>query len=257
MQLLHRRWAGIASRLAASPSALRAAFPQLQASADGRTVLVHITAQDVPALTRELVGRGFVVQSSHPERHFVEGYLPLAQLAPGAVGLEALAGHGLLGVLPVERGRTNGNAAAGAARRVARSSGSSSLGGPVIGQGAWLLQAQRVQALGGYDGRGQRIGVVSDSFDKLGTAATSIATGDLPAEGVQVLQEDPGTDNNDEGQGMCELIHDVAPGAGLAFSSGNFGPGDMADQIRRLADPAQGHCNIIVDDLTWDGEVVG
>ncbi|MDO7848186.1 PKD domain-containing protein [Hymenobacter sp. M29] len=254
LQRLYRRWTGTEGQPKATPAALRAAFPELLLSADSRTVLVRITAQDVATLTEALAGRGFVVKSSHPERHFVDGYLPLAQLAPGKDGLAALADRGLLGVMPVQRGRTNrSDAAAAVARQVARTS--STANGPVIGQAAYLMQAERVRALGGYDGRGLRIGVISDSYDNLSTAADAIAAGDLPAEGVQVLQEFPGA-SYDEGQGMSELIHDLAPGARLAFSSGTFGDGDMADQIRRLADPAEGNCRIIVDDLYFSYEPV-
>ena len=155
--------------------------------AEGRTVLVHVTAQNVAALTDALAGRGFVVKSSHPERHFVDGYVPLAQLTPGP------AGRGL----PAGACRPAGacwaccpctGAAPARQQKWLRPAGwartSSTTSGLVIGQAAYLLQAERVRALGGYDGRGQRIGVISGSFDQLGTAAASMAAGDLPAEGV-------------------------------------------------------------------------
>ena len=69
-----------------------------------------------------------------------------------------------------------------------------------------------------------------------------------------MLQGYPGADI-DEGQGMCELIYDLAPGARLAYC-GAFGEGDMADQIRRLADPAEGNCRIITDDNLYPEEPV-
>jgi PKD repeat protein/subtilisin family serine protease len=99
-----------------------------------------------------------------------------------------------------------------------------------------------------------RIGVMSDSFNSLDGAAADVASGDLPA-GVQVLQdlndEQRGTD---EGRAMSQLIYDLAPGAGLAFSSVYFGEGNFAQQVLALADPTKGNCQILVDDIAYFSE---
>ncbi len=75
------------------------------------------------------------------------------------------------------------------------------------------------------DGSGIKIGVLSDSWNSLGTANNGIASGDLPGPGnplgftspVQILQETPLSNRSDEGRAMLELIHDVSPAASLAF----------------------------------------
>ncbi len=68
-------------------------------------------------------------------------------------------------------------------------------------------------------GAGVKVGVLSDSYNKLGGAAAGIASNDLPAAGVQVLQELPGLGGSDEGRAMAEIVHDVAPGAAIAFNT--------------------------------------
>ena len=67
----------------------------------------------------------------------------------------------------------------------------------------------------GADGTGVMVGTLSDSYNCLGGAAAGVANGDLPA-GVIVLDEGP-CPASDEGRGMMEIIHDVAPGASQAF----------------------------------------
>ena len=114
-----------------------------------------------------------------------------------------------------------------------------------IAQGAALARATyRV------DGTGVKIGVISDSYNNLNGAATDIANGDLPPEGVTVIADFPPTDpdfpKTDEGRAMLQLIHDLAPGAQLYFATGFGGQAVFANNIRALR---QAGCNIIVDDL--------
>ncbi len=230
---------GLAGR-GAGPLALAAiseAFPELLLSGEQgpASVLVRVTARDVAALRPLLEARGFVTVAARPQLHFIEGRLPVSQLAPGAAGVESLAARGLLGVLPVWRpvGST----------------------GRYSSQADYGLQANRVRAAKptGYDGTGWRVGVMSDSYNSLGGAAAGVASGDLPAS-VQVLQDLPPGAGADEGRAMIELIHDIAPGAGKAFSSVYQGEADFADQALRLADPTVGNCRILVDDISYLGE---
>ncbi len=98
----------------------------------------------------------------------------------------------------------------------------------------------------GVDGTGVTIGVLSDSANQVaGGLADSQATGDLPAE-VTILEDGvPG--DSDEGRAMLELIHDIAPGAGLAFHSAtNAGPAGFADGILALREFGS---DVIVDDI--------
>lgn len=223
-----------AGRGPVSVAALREAFPQLLVAGEQGplSVLVRVTAQDVALLRPLLEARGFVTVSAKNQLHFLEGQLPVSQLAPGAAGIGALAAKGLLGVRAVWKPMTNS--------------------GRIQNQADFGLQANRVRAAKptGYDGSGWRIGVMSDSYNSLGGAATGVASGDLPAN-VQVLQDLAPGQGTDEGRGMIELIHDIAPGAGKAFSSVYRGEADFADQTLRLADPTVGNCKILVDDITY------
>ena len=112
----------------------------------------------------------------------------------------------------------------------------------------------------GYDvdGSGVKIGVLSNSFNTKGQAVTDVINGDLPGAGnpngylhdVQVLQ-DLGIAygiQSDEGRAMLQIVHDIAPGAELAFRTGFLGEQDMADGIREMADSG---CTVIVDDLSY------
>ena len=77
------------------------------------------------------------------------------------------------------------------------------------------------------NGSGLTIGVISDSFNRLGGHAAGIASGDLPGAGnpngfntpVNVLKDDSASSRTDEGRALAEIIHDIAPGAGIMFHS--------------------------------------
>ncbi len=97
----------------------------------------------------------------------------------------------------------------------------------------------------GMTGAGVKIGILSDSFDLKGGAASNVADGYLPP-GVVVQEE--GHSGADEGRAMAELIHQVAPGAQLFFHTATNGEADFADGIASLQ--AAG-CKIIVDDVAY------
>ena len=104
----------------------------------------------------------------------------------------------------------------------------------------------------GVDGTGITIGVLSDSYDTSRTARNNasddIASGDLPAV-IKGLKDgtNPSTDT-DEGRAMLQLIHDIAPGADLAFHTAFDEEEDFAQGIRALA--AAG-ADVIVDDVIY------
>src|SRR6185437_7711059 len=100
----------------------------------------------------------------------------------------------------------------------------SEIDGVVGTDGSSALLADQLRASLGVDGAGVKVGVLSDSFNLLGGAAADEADGDLPATGVQVLQEGPS--GADEGRAMLELIHQIAPGASLAFHTATAGLAD-------------------------------
>jgi hypothetical protein len=97
-------------------------------------------------------------------------------------------------------------------------------------------------------GAGVKIGIISDSFNINGGAASDVAHGYLPASGVTVLTEGAAGDY-DEGRAMAELIYQTAPGASLYFASTGSGVNDFANSVQALQ--AAG-CTVIVDDIGLD-----
>ena len=98
-------------------------------------------------------------------------------------------------------------------------------------------------------GRGVSIGVLSDSYNCLGTAEDDVLTGDLPDD-VIVLKDYPDCEEGltDEGRAMMQLIHDVAPGAKLMFYTAFVSSTDFAQGILSLTEAG---ANIIVDDVGY------
>jgi len=124
----------------------------------------------------------------------------------------------------------------------------------VVSQGDALIGADVARADFGVDGSGVNIGIISDSFDCQEGYGTDVANGELPDD-VSVVLDFPGTfglicdlPGTDEGRAIAQLIHDIAPGAGLTFHS-NFPatPADMASAIDSLATVTG--VDIIISDL--------
>ena len=86
--------------------------------------------------------------------------------------------------------------------------------------------ASQARAFYAVTGAGVKVGVISDGVDSL---ATLQASGDLPA--VEVLPGQAGS--GDEGSAMLEIVHDLAPGAQLAFDpvSETFGSHEQANAM--------------------------
>lgn len=113
------------------------------------------------------------------------------------------------------------------------------------------------------DGRGVRVGVMSDSYncsegalvagEPFTTAPQDKASHDLPRD-ILVLKDlsaTPSTDCSDEGRGMMQLIHDVAPASSLAFYTAFESPEDFAAGIEALANAGS---KVIVDDVIYFAE---
>jgi hypothetical protein len=118
--------------------------------------------------------------------------------------------------------------------------------GSVTSEGDVTHTADQARSSFGVTGAGIKIGVISDSVDFL---SDSQASGNLDA--VTVLSGRSGVPGTGEGTAMLEIVHDLAPGAQLFFSTGNGGPAAFAQNILDLR--AAG-CNIIVDDLEYLNE---
>lgn len=111
--------------------------------------------------------------------------------------------------------------------------------GTVTTQGDAVLNSNEVRDMLGIDGKGVKVGVMSDGVDSL---AASKSTGNLP-DNVTVFKHGSGN----EGTAMLETIHDIAPGAELAFSEGFSTTLAFMDSIDDLTDIFG--ADIIVDDV--------
>ncbi len=192
---------------------------------------VQITAQNVGALTKPLAALGFQADGVDAADHLLDGFLPIGSI--DSVG--GLSSIGLMGVLPEYQPQASA--------------------GAVDSQGDAVLEADRACAATGDNGAGITVGVLSDSYNDLGTASADVASGDLPGN-VNVLQDLP-SGGTDEGRAMLQIVHDLAPGANLAFATADISEAQFAANIVRLATPInQGGAgaNIIADDVNYYDE---
>jgi 20S proteasome alpha/beta subunit len=115
---------------------------------------------------------------------------------------------------------------------------------------AQVLQALNESGLS-VNGFGIKVGVISDSFNNKGGAGADEASGALPsAANIQVLEDYSGG-GTDEGRAMMQIVHEIAPGASLAFYTADFSEQDFANGILALA--AAG-CKVICDDVSYFDE---
>jgi hypothetical protein len=129
--------------------------------------------------------------------------------------------------------------------------------GLVVTEGDRAMNADQARRLFNLDGRGIKIGIISDSFNVLGLAAVDVILGDLPGRGnpnrnrkpVRVLRDL--RNGSDEGRAMAQIIHDIAPGAELLFHTGanRFGQTTETTLTRAIRNLAAAGADIIVDDL--------
>lgn len=121
--------------------------------------------------------------------------------------------------------------------------------GSVKTEGDAIMRSDEVREILGFDGSMVRIGVISDGVDN---ASSAQATGDLPPN-IIVNPNLPG--RGDEGTAMLEIIHDIAPGAELAFSAGAAGVPTSLEFIESINFFLnEVGADIIVDDLFYPGQ---
>jgi hypothetical protein len=187
---------------------------------------------------------GFTLTQLVDSQDMIVGYLPMAALrtmeASPAAGGNGTGITGFASLTPVYSSINNV--------------------GAVTTVGDTLINAAANRAATGNDGTGVTVGAISDSVNQIDShvdsnpdkgIAESQRTGDLPASGVNVLSDGTSSDT-DEGRGILEIVHDVAPGASLAFASADPGPQSMANSIVALA--TQAKAQVIVDDVTFPDE---
>ncbi len=111
----------------------------------------------------------------------------------------------------------------------------------ITSEGDTQLEAVAARAASSVNGTGVKVGILSDSYNALGGEASDVANGELPGPAnpcgyrtaVQNLGDGAGTD---EGRAMAQIVHDLAPGASLAFRTAFNGQRDFANGIRALRD---------------------
>ena len=237
-----------------------ARFAQLSTGGGAYVAIDATTRGDARALEASLVALGL----QHPAVYSndVGGLLPVSQLAAAAA-----------------RGEVASIRAAMSRRRA----------GPVALQGDFAQRSWVVRPT--LLGTGVTVGVLSDSFDCYAVYAapgssvpvsgyegyayngftadyaTDVSTGALPAN-VDVLEEPqpsclsyyapaPAPKDSvyppfsDEGRAMLQIVHAVAPGAGLAFYTADNSEADFASGIGKLA--AAG-AKVIADDVGYFDE---
>lgn len=130
---------------------------------------------------------------------------------------------------------------------------------PVRSQGDTAQRSYIARNKYGVNGKGVKIGILSDSYNNLVTADEGVENGELPGIGnpfnfkhpVEVLKDLSDSSGIDEGRAMAEIVHDVAPGAEIAFRTAFEGQADFAQGILELADVG---CKVIVDDIYYFAE---
>ena len=110
------------------------------------------------------------------------------------------------------------------------------------------VSASGVSASAGLTGAGVKVGIISDSFDALGTAPADEADGALPTS-VDVLKDSPG--GRDEGRAMAQVVHGIAGGAQILFSAAG---GSVAGLAGAIASLQAAGCSVICDDVSFSDE---
>jgi hypothetical protein len=237
----------------------------------GPLVLIDaVTLGDAQQLKTALVALG--LQRASVYSNDVGGWLPVSQLDAATARAEV---HAIRAAMPHTRS------------------------GAVTSEGDYAQHSDVLRSANALTGAGVTVGVISDSFDCysvyaannvtasgaagyasngfLATAATDVSTGDLPSS-VNVLEEAQAGNGGcmnygaptqlpltDEGRAMLQIVHDVAPGASLAFYTGENSEADFANGIGKLAAAVStggAGAKVIADDIGYfdepffqDGEV--
>lgn len=224
-----------------------------------------VTRGDTAALKSALLALG--LQHAASFSNDVGGWLPVSQLSAATLRAEV---HAIRAAMP--RTRT----------------------GAVTTQGDYVQHSDTVRSANSLDGTGITVGILSDSYDcyavyaQAGSgvpasgdtgyayngftadAATDISTGDLPSS-VNVVEEAEAGNGGclnygaplqlpftDEGRAMMQTVHDVAPGAALAFYTAVNSEADFANGILTLGTPASKGgsvgATVIADDVGYPDE---
>jgi chitodextrinase len=217
----------------ADPVAIAAATPGIGYAGGDPLVVVSFDDLD-DAVIAAVEATGFRTTGAYPGYGSMVGYADFATLGAIAAIPQVTTIH------PEYGGETNA--------------------GLITSQADGSIHADDARAEFGVDGSGISVGVLSDSFNEdrggavSGSGCTTTVTGmddqlsgDLPAA-VTLLGDFPGAD---EGAAMGELIHDLAPGADVMFTTAFDSQAAFATGIDALADCG---ADVIVDDVFYYAE---
>ncbi|HEX9773581.1 MAG TPA: S8 family serine peptidase [Steroidobacteraceae bacterium] len=128
-----------------------------------------------------------------------------------------------------------------------------------VSQGDLSLNGPAARLAAGVDGTGLTVGTLSDSFNcnpgpfqpgaPTTTFAEDLSNDELPTD--TTILDNGACPGSDEGRGMAQLIHDVAPGAAISFHTAFNSEFDFAEGIIELADAG---ADVIVDDVRYFAE---
>ena len=215
----HRRDSGLRSQF-------RSVQPAIRWRRDTQRVLIDAVAHSNGALLRARL-EALGLQAASARGRIVSGWLPIDSL-PQLAAVQELQ-----------------QARAATYRRAS---------GAAMTQGDAAQGSAALRAASALSGAGVVIGAMSDSYDCLGGAAADVASGDLPPN-IDVLQDATAfgcTGATDEGRAMLQILHDVSPGAALAFHTAGGGVANFTNGIQQLR--ANAGARVIVDDILYLSE---
>ena len=199
----------------ATPAGLKKLSTKLVRVNDAGEIHVYVVLTEwSPEHVAALEALGLRVEATVPKRRLIQGWVPSHALD------EVAALDAVKEVKPPAYGMREG-------------------AGAVNTPGDEILGAAAARSAFGVTGAGVKVGVISDGVDHL---ANSVMSNDLPA-GVEVLS--PGS--GDEGTAMLEIVHDLAPGAALAF----YGPSTSVDMANGINALAAAGARVVMDDLSF------
>jgi putative transposon-encoded protein len=227
LQALKRRQEGMAS-----PDGWTLGSGAMDSRADSLQVYIELEAFDQGILA-QLRAQGAVIEIVAPDRRLVQARLPLDRIEQVSrlpfVRFIRLPDYGF-----------------------------SNQQGAVGTEGDAVMRSAEVRQFLGVTGAGIRVGVISDG---IGGLNQSIASGDLPPQGVssRSFRADGNINAGAEGTAILEIIYDIAPGVVLFFA--NFATSlEFIQAVNWLAAEAggpnprrgtAGGVDIIVEDIAF------
>jgi Subtilase family len=234
-----------------------ARFSQPANSSSPLVLIDAITKGDPQKLKVALVGLG--LQRASQYSNDVGGWLPIDQLDAATALTEVHAIRAAM--MRTKSGAVTSQGDYAQNSDIVRSDNSLSGAGITVGVLSDSYDCYPVYAASGLNANGPN-GYANNGFNT--TAAGDITTGDLPAS-VTVLEEASCLDYGqplqlpfgDEGRAIMQIVHDVAPGAGLAFYTAENSEADFANGITQLAASAASGgagAKVIIDDVGYFDE---